>query len=78
MGASDAQIFDAARAAGAALLTKDRDFAELVKRRGSPPRIVWVTSGNTSNLEMKRILTATLQKALALLESGEALVELRR
>ena len=46
--APDAAIFDAARAAGANLMTKDGDFAELVDRLGPPPHIIWLTCGNTS------------------------------
>jgi predicted nuclease of predicted toxin-antitoxin system len=56
---SDPQIFAAAKTANAIVLTKDRDFVDLVKRHGTPPQIVWVTSGNTSNREMIRILAAT-------------------
>lgn len=62
--ATGAAIFDAARAKGAVLLTKDRDFVDLVHRRGVPPRILWLTCGNTANSEVKRILATTLEKAL--------------
>ena len=75
--ATDAVIFDAARAAGAIVLTKDRDFVELVHRRGPPPRILWLTCGNTANSEVKRILATTLQKALEILQSGEEMVEIK-
>lgn len=75
--ATDTAIFDAARAAGATVLTKDRDFAELVHQRGAPPQILWLTCGNTTNNEVKRILTATLRKALEILKSGEDLVEIK-
>jgi predicted nuclease of predicted toxin-antitoxin system len=59
----------------AAHVTKDRDFIDLVERLGPPPKIVWITVGNTSNTNLKRILTATLRDVLALLEQGEVLVE---
>jgi predicted nuclease of predicted toxin-antitoxin system len=74
---SDSGIFTAARAAGAVVLTKDRDFVDLVHRRGVPPRLIWITCGNTSNAEMFRILERTLEKALELLKSGEELVEVK-
>ena len=74
--ANDRQIFQAARDAGAVVMTKDRDFLRLLERHGPPPQILWVTLGNTSNARMKEALQRTLKRAAALLESGEALVEL--
>lgn len=41
--ASDQQIFEAARAADAIVMTKDLDFVEMVERFGPPPRILWLT-----------------------------------
>jgi predicted nuclease of predicted toxin-antitoxin system len=75
--ATDPTIFDAARIAGAVVLTKDRDFVELVRRRGVPPRVIWITCGNTSTRELMLILDATFQKAWALLASGEPVVEIK-
>ncbi len=37
--ASDRTIFSAARGQATTLMTKDRDFAELVRRSGPPPGI---------------------------------------
>ena len=31
------------------MITKDRDFVELLGRLGPPPKIIWITCGNTSN-----------------------------
>jgi predicted nuclease of predicted toxin-antitoxin system len=75
--ATDPTIFDAARIADACVLTKDRDFVELVRRRGVPPRVIWITCGNTSTRELMLILDATFQKAWALLASGEPVVEIK-
>jgi predicted nuclease of predicted toxin-antitoxin system len=58
LAATDSEIFAAARAAGAAILTKDRDFLDLVERHGPPPFIIWITSGNTSDSALIRILRA--------------------
>jgi len=74
--AEDPEIFWAARDAGAVVMTKDRDFVDLVERFGSPPQILWVTAGNTSNARMHEILLAAFPDALELLRSGEPLVEL--
>ncbi len=54
--ASDLDIFHAARAAGALVMTKDADFAELVGRFGPPPQVVLVTRGNTSNAHLREVL----------------------
>jgi len=76
--ARDRLIFDSARDVGAVVMTKDRDFVDLVERLGPPPQVIWVTCGNTSNREMRRILTVTLPSALDLLRTGEPLVEISR
>jgi predicted nuclease of predicted toxin-antitoxin system len=75
--AQDPAIFFAAREADAAMLTKDHDFVQLVERFGPPPRILWVTCGNTSNERMREVLALALPAALRLLADGEAFVELR-
>lgn len=75
--ASDPEIFFAARQADAVVLTKDRDFVDLVRRHGPPPRVVWVTCGNTSNREMVEVLSRTFPAACQLLTSGEAMVEIK-
>lgn len=62
--ASDPEIFQAARVAAAVILTKDRDFVELVRRRGAPPPVIWITCGNTSNQEIARVLSATSKRPL--------------
>jgi predicted nuclease of predicted toxin-antitoxin system len=73
----DTHIFDAAKAAGdVILMTKDRDFIELVERYGSPPHVIWLTCGNTSNDRLKEIMTATLPNAIELLRLGESVVEI--
>jgi predicted nuclease of predicted toxin-antitoxin system len=74
--ATDHAIFQAARAANAVILTKDGDFALLLGRFGPPPRILWLRCGNTSNARLRQLLTATLAQALALLETGEPLVQI--
>ena len=72
----DPVIFFSARGADAAVMTKDSDFLELQKRLGAPPKIIWITCGNTSNTRLKEILSVSLEKAVELLEGGEVLVEI--
>jgi predicted nuclease of predicted toxin-antitoxin system len=73
--AEDLQIFRAARLANAVVLTKDRDFVDLLDRFGPPPKVIWLTCGNTSNARLKEILTEHLVEALDILENDD-LVEI--
>ncbi|WP_338010215.1 MULTISPECIES: DUF5615 family PIN-like protein [Microcystis] len=74
--AEDTEIFQVAKAQRAILMTKDSDFVDLVERLGSPPQIIWLTCGNTSNARLREILSETLPRALELLAAGETLVEI--
>ena len=72
----DETIFALARAQSAIVITKDRDFVEMVERMGTPPQVIWLTCGNTSNAVLREILAAALPNALKLLAEGEPLVEI--
>ena len=74
--AEDEEIFAAARIAGAIILTKDSDFVHLLERNGSPPRVLWLTCGNTSEAALQQILSRNLSTALSFLADGENLVEI--
>jgi predicted nuclease of predicted toxin-antitoxin system len=75
--AEDQAIFEEARRQGVdVVMTKDSDFADLVERLGPPPKVIWITVGNTSNSNLRRILNATLAGALEILNGGEPLVEI--
>lgn len=74
--AEDPEIFEAAKAQKAIVMTKDSDFVDLAERLGPPPQIIWLTCGNTSNARLREILNETLPRALELLASGETLVEI--
>ncbi|MDA3874297.1 MAG: DUF5615 family PIN-like protein [Kiritimatiellae bacterium] len=75
--AEDEQIFDQARTKNTIVMTKDRDFVELVNRRGPPPQVIWLRCGNTSEDRLKQVLSQHLEEALTYIESGEPLVEIR-
>ena len=58
---------------------RDEDIfaaARLLRQHGPPPRVLWLTFGNTSNAHVREVLATTLRPALALLAQGEALVEI--
>ena len=73
--AEDIEIFQAAKKANVIVMTKDRDFVDLLDRLGAPPKVIWITCGNTSNARIKEILTANLSAALDILANDD-LVEI--
>ena len=74
--AGDDEIFEAARIAEAIVMTKDSDFVQILEQKGSPPKIIWLTCGNTSETALQQILSQHLSTALGLLAGGENLVEI--
>jgi predicted nuclease of predicted toxin-antitoxin system len=74
--ANDEDIFNKARIAEAIIMTKDIDFKILQDRLGAPPKIIWLTCGNTSNRRLKEILTSHLNDAIELLNSDDSIVEI--
>ncbi len=69
--ANDHEIFMAARQQGySALLTQDEDFYNLLLEHGTPPKIIWLRTGNCSTaflasviLHNEAIIEAFLQDA---------------
>ena len=51
-------------------------YPDFLSRLDTPPKIIWLTCGNTSNTRLKEILSATLLDALKFLETSEKLVEI--
>lgn len=74
---SDHAVFMAARQkAVSAIMPKDADLAALVQRLGQPPKVIWLTCGNTSNAELKRTLSIHLARVEAFLRGVDALLEI--
>jgi predicted nuclease of predicted toxin-antitoxin system len=74
--ATDEIIFTEAKRVNAIVMTKDEDFSILLSRYGPPPKIIWITCGNTSNEHLMTILRRVLKSALSLLESEAEIVEI--
>ena len=76
--ALDFEIFEAAQREGEGLviMTKDSDFVDLVCRLGQPPQVPWLTYGNVTNRNLRRLLSDTFEQALAELEKSEPIVEI--
>jgi predicted nuclease of predicted toxin-antitoxin system len=73
---NDSDIFQKAKTAEVVLVSKDHDFVRLVEQHGTPPQLIWITCGNTSNANLCNILQATLQHAVNMLNAGESIVEI--
>jgi predicted nuclease of predicted toxin-antitoxin system len=71
MNAEDQVIFKKAREMNAIVMTKDEDFAQLLHRYGSPPKIIWITCGNTSNKRIRNLLEKKLSEVLDLLNNSD-------
>lgn len=74
--AKDREVFHAARQANAVLVTKDVDFIGILERLGPPPHVIWLTCGNASNANLKRLLQRNLKDAIDSLMTGEPVVEM--
>ena len=74
--AKDDEIFEAARKAGAIIISKDSDFVDLISRMGQPPQLLWIVCGNVTNRHLQAVFAATFQDACRLLQDGEAIVEI--
>ena len=78
--ASDSEIWSYALENKFTIVTFDSDFIDLATLRGSPPKIIWLRFGNSTNLKIanKLILNATAiidfifddSKKIAFLEIG--------
>jgi predicted nuclease of predicted toxin-antitoxin system len=73
----DNPIWQRATATGAAIITKDEDFAEWVRRGRPGPSVVWLRVGNTSRRALLAWFTGVLPTMVKDLQNGERLVEVR-
>ncbi len=73
--ASDSEIWGHAERTGAALLTKDEDFATRIALNPAGPAIVWVRIGNTTRQALLQRIEPLLPAIEAAVAAGEKLVE---
>jgi len=75
--ASDATLWDFARAHGFAVVTKDADFLELALLRGFPPKVILLNLGNVSNRRVREVLiTQARNVSEFLLSASEGVLEI--
>jgi predicted nuclease of predicted toxin-antitoxin system len=68
---SDFEIFEYAKSKNAIIITKDDDFIELNNKYGCPPKIIWLTCGNTSKKRLQEIFDLHLSTAFFLLKTSD-------
>ena len=74
LAASDQVIWHHAKTTGAAVITKDADFAALtILDHGAC--VVWIRFGNTRKVELERRLASALPLIVTALRAGDRLVE---
>jgi predicted nuclease of predicted toxin-antitoxin system len=66
LSAEDNEIFQIAKNSkgNIIIVTKDEDFIDLVLRKKSPPKIIWITAGNLSNRQLKTLLLNNFKTAV--------------
>ncbi len=74
--ASDDQIWLAAQQFGAAIITKDQDFALRRSFARPGPAVIWIRFGNTRKTELLGRVSASLAEVIAALARRETLIEL--
>lgn len=73
----DEEVFKLARKENAVVITKDSDFANLVRTHGAPPQIIVLSVGNCTNQQLIEILKKNFPAALAEIKNNIPLVELK-
>lgn len=73
--ALDSEIFQAVRQANVLMMTRDRDFINLLEQHGPSPQVIWLLTGYSSNQALQETLDSTLAPALDLLRGGKPWVE---
>jgi len=74
--ANNREIYEAARSADAVIISKDSNFLDLIGKYGSPPRLIYLRCGNTTNQRLREILGVHLQNAMQQPSEGETVLRL--
>lgn len=59
-GATDQQVWDAAREGRFVLVSKDNDFRQFSFLYGAPPKVVWLAAGNAGTDAIRDLLSSKL------------------
>jgi predicted nuclease of predicted toxin-antitoxin system len=74
LSAPDPEIFKKAAQSSekVILLSKDEDIVNLVLRKKPPPYVIWITTGNLSNIDLKSILLTNLEEAVEYIQNANS------
>jgi predicted nuclease of predicted toxin-antitoxin system len=61
----DHQVWDYAEANEFAVVTKDEDFSDLSVVRGSPPKVIWLVTGNCTTARVEALLRSRAAEIVA-------------
>ena len=75
--AKDNVLWLRAEATGAVIVSKDEDFADLVRRSANGPGVVWLRTGNGTRRDLLLFLEPLWSAIEARLADGERLIEVR-
>ena len=70
--ASDLDIWDFAFKNNFTVITFDSDFIDLANLKGSPPKIIWLRFGNSSNLKIANKLISKSEIIKAFIEDKQS------
>jgi Uncharacterized protein conserved in bacteria len=68
--ATDVEVLEFALGQDLVVVTKDKDFADLVTSRGNGPRILWVMLGNVTTDEISEAILDAADSILQLLDDS--------
>ena len=75
--AKDSEIWRYAIENGAAIITKDEDFAERCIHSANPPVVIWLRIGNATNPILLSWFMPHLPRLLSRLAASDSLIEIR-
>ena len=73
----DAAVWIRASETGAVIVSKDEDFADLVRRTQTGPSVLWLHTGNGTTRDLLHLLDPLWPTIELRLMAGERLVEVR-
>lgn len=66
---SDVEIFQFARTNDYTIVTFDSDFVDLNALLGTPPKIIWLNTGNLTTKNVSELIIRNIQSIIQYLES---------
>lgn len=72
---SDRELWEYGRGHDGIIVTKDADFFDRLALEGSPPKVVWIRTGNLRRLELETLVARVWPEVRVLLETAD-LVEI--